>query len=104
MSSDQGYHADQEDQLSKVEKRVQQMDFSNQNLANQVIATLNTVNENINSLDESLKKARIGREKDDKASMDFGQVEGEMNETRLAWTLGREMKDDTTIFFTYNMI
>ena len=47
------------------------MEVFNQNLANQVIATLNTLNENINSLGESLKNIGIGKEKEDKASMDF---------------------------------
>ena len=39
------------------------MEVSNQNLANQVIATLNTLNENRNSLGESLKNSRIGRKR-----------------------------------------
>ena len=71
MSNNQGYLAHQENWLSKVEKRVQLMEVSNQNLANQVIATLDTLNENINSLGESLKNLGIGKEKEDKVSMEF---------------------------------
>ena len=70
-SSDQEYLADQEDCLSKVEKRVQRMEISNQNLSNQVIDTLNTLNENINILGESLKNAGIGKEKEERINDDF---------------------------------
>ena len=63
MSNDLGYLAHQEDKFSKVEKRVQRMDVSNYNLANQVMSTLNTLNENINSMGESLKNIGIGKEK-----------------------------------------
>ena len=58
------------------------MEFSLQNLANQVIATLNTLNQNINSLGESLMNARFGGEKEEKARLDFGQAEEELKETR----------------------
>ena len=64
--------------MSKDEKRVQQMDVSNQNLANQVTTILNTLNKNINSLGESLRNIGIGKEKEDKVSMDFRQTKGEM--------------------------
>ena len=47
-----------------------------------MIATLNTLNENINSLGESPKNIGIGGEKEDKASMDFRPTEGEMKETK----------------------
>ena len=63
MRNNQGYLAHQEDRLSKVEKRVQWIEVSNQNLANQVISTMNTVNENIISLGESLKNKGIHKEK-----------------------------------------
>ena len=58
------------------------MEISNQNQANQVIATLNTLNENINSLGESLKNVGIGGEKEEKANVDFKKIEGETKETR----------------------
>ena len=58
------------------------MEVFNQNLANQVIATLNTLNENINSLGESLKNIGIGKENEDKVSMDFKQTAGEMKQSR----------------------
>lgn len=45
------------------------MEFSHQNLANKVISTLNTLNENINSLGESLMSAGFGGEKMEKASL-----------------------------------
>ena len=57
------------------------MEISNQNLANQVIATLNTLNENITSLSESLKNVRIGGEKHERANEDFKQIKGETKET-----------------------
>ena len=46
------------------------MDIWNQNLSGQVIATPNTLNENINSLGESLKNPSIGGEKDERANED----------------------------------
>ena len=58
------------------------MEFSHQNLSNQVIATLNTLNENINSLGESLMNVGFGGEQMEKASLDFGQAEDELKETR----------------------
>ena len=58
------------------------MDFSHQNLANQVIATLNTLNENINSLGESLMRVGFGRKMMEKTSLDIGKVEDDLKETR----------------------
>ena len=46
------------------------MEVSNQNLANQVIATLNTLNENINSLEKLLKNAGIGGEEEERVNED----------------------------------
>ena len=42
------------------------------------MSTLNTLNENINSLGESLKNIGIGKEKEYMVSMDFRKTEGEM--------------------------
>ena len=58
------------------------MEFSHQDLANQVIATLNTLNENINSLGESLMSTGFGEEMMEKASLDIGQAEDDLKESR----------------------
>ena len=58
------------------------MEFSNQNLANQVIDTLITLNENINSLGESLMSVEFGEKMMDKASLDIGQAKDDLKETR----------------------
>ena len=47
-----------------------------------MIATLNTLNKNINSLGEPLKNVGIGGEKEDMANKDFKKTKGEINETR----------------------
>ena len=46
------------------------MEVSNQNLANQVITTLNTLNENINSLEKLLKNVGIGGEEEERVNED----------------------------------
>ena len=48
------------------------MELSHQNLANQVIATLNTLNENIICFGESLMNTGYDKEKEEKAKLDFG--------------------------------
>ena len=47
-----------------------------------MIATLSTLNENIVSLGESLMSARFGRDMMEKASLDIGQTEDALKETR----------------------
>ena len=59
-SNNQGFMADQEDHLTKVERRLQMMEALTQNHANQMIDTLSTLNENIISLGKSLKFIGIG--------------------------------------------
>ena len=58
------------------------MEFSHHDLHNQVISTLNTLNENINSLGESQMSVGFDGEKMEKANLDFGQVEDDLKETR----------------------
>ena len=65
---------------------VQRMEISNQNLAIQVIATLNTLNENINNLGRLLKTTGIGGEKIERVNDESKLTEGEMNETRPSGT------------------
>ncbi len=81
-SSDQGSIADQMDHISKVEKRVQRMEISNQKISNELIATLNILNNNINSLGESLKNMGICAIKDERGNEESRWIEGKMNVTK----------------------
>ena len=80
--SDQGFLADQEEHLTKVEKRMQMMEVLNQNHANQMIDTLSTLNENIISLGESLKSVGIGGVKEDMVKDDSKLTKEEMDATK----------------------
>ena len=80
--SDQGFLADQEDYLTKVEKRMQMMEVLNQSHANQMIDTLSTLNENIISLGKLLKSVGIGGVKEDMVKDDPNLNEEEMEVTK----------------------
>lgn len=58
------------------------MEPFHRNLANQVIATLNTLNENIISLGDSLISAGFGGDKMEKKKLDIGQAEDDPNDTK----------------------
>ena len=58
------------------------MEISNQNLSNHVITILNTLNENINNLGESLKNVSIDGEKDETVNKESKLAEGETNDTK----------------------
>ena len=58
------------------------MESIHHNLANQMIATLHTQNENIVNLEDSLMRAGLGGDMMEKASLDIGQAEDGLKETK----------------------
>ena len=56
----------------RLNKKFQRLESIHQNLANQMIAMLNTLNKNIVSLGDSLMSARFGGDMMEKANLDIG--------------------------------